>query len=347
MTIDLTGGLPLERDWVFAERPEPDVRDAVNIWLEEENGAFAMRIGIEGLAEEWDAHEIWLDIAFPDGRVISAREHGKTHPAIGPEGHPTILGAGPLQFRCIEPFKHWAVSFSPHPVTELTAEQLIADRYPDQPPLRNVSFEIDFRPAAPPLVSGTLTAASTALMKGEQGSFISPRFEQLCRAQGFLDIDGERRNFKGQVLRIKRQGVRKFEGFWGHCWQSALFPSGRAFGINVFPPRADGKPSFNEGFIFDGDGVLKPARAVNMPWMKKLLVAGEDVSLTLETADGLVSIQGVTFINCRSRGGATASKTVLPASFPVVQQAHATYTWNGETACGMIERSTLRDQMEM
>jgi hypothetical protein len=29
------------------------VRDACNIWLEEENAAFAMRIGVEALAEHW------------------------------------------------------------------------------------------------------------------------------------------------------------------------------------------------------------------------------------------------------------------------------------------------------
>ncbi len=179
-------------------------------------------------------------------------------------------------------------------------------------------------------------------MRGEQGTFLSPRFEQLCRANGFLEIDGVRQDFKGQALRIKRQGVRKFEGFWGHCWQSALFPSGRAFGINTFPPRADGKPNFNEGFVYFGDGVLKPARAVQMPWMRKLMTGGEDVPLVLETADGLVKIEGRTFVNCRSRGAG-----VLPASFPMVQQAHATYCWDGEEATGMVERSTLREQMEI
>ena len=305
-----------------------------------------MRIGIEGLAEDWENHEIWLDIAYPDGRVLSARERFKSHPPAGPEGKPTILGTGPLQFRCIEAFKHWSVTFGPHPVTELTAQQLIADVYSAQPPLRTVAFGIDYYPVVPPLVSGTLTEDSKQLMSGEQGTFISPRFEQLCRAQGFLEIDGVRRDFKAQVLRIKRQGVRKFEGFWGHCWQSALFPSGRAFGVNVFPPRADGKPSFNEGFIYDGDGVLKPARAVDMPWMKKLHESGEDVPLVLETADGLVKIQGTTFINCRSRSAASGSGTVLPDNWPVVQQAHATYIWDGETATGMIERSTFREKME-
>jgi hypothetical protein len=346
MAIDLTGGLPPERDYVFAEKPGPEVRDAVNIWLEEEHGGFAMRVGIEGLAEDWERHEIWLDIAFPDGRVISARERFKSHSPIGPEGKPTILGTGPLEFRCVEPYRLWTCNFAPHPVTELTAAQLIADVYPEHPPLRTVSFGIEFTPVVPPLISGTLTEESRALASGEQGTFLSPRFEQLCRAKGFLDIDGERREFKAQVLRVKRQGVRKFEGFWGHCWQSALFPSGKAFGVNAFPPRADGKPSFNEGYIFDGDGVLKPARAVKMPWMKKLYESGEDAPLVLETADGLVHIQGTTFINCRSRSGTTGG-TVMPDNWPVVQQAHATYTWDGETATGMIERSTLRGQMEM
>src|ERR1700757_4800907 len=134
MAIDLTGGLPLERDYFFAGKPGPEVREAANIWLEEEHGEFAMRIGIEGLAEDWENHEIWLDIAYPDGRVLSARERFKSHPPTGPEGKPTILGTGPLQFRCIEPFKHWSVTFGPHPVTELTAQQLIADVYPAQPP---------------------------------------------------------------------------------------------------------------------------------------------------------------------------------------------------------------------
>jgi hypothetical protein len=341
MIIDLSGGLPVEREYVFAAKPEPEVRDAINVWLEEENAEFAMRIGIERVAEEWDDPELWLDIAFPDGRVISGREHGAPQPSIGPEGKPTILGCGPLRIRCVEPFKHWTISFGPHRVRELTTRQLIEAAYPEHPPMREVGFEIEFWPAVPPMISGSLSEASARLMRGEQGSFISPRYEQLCRSKGSLTIDGERREFSAQILRIKRQGVRKFEGFWGHCWMSALFPSGRAFGVNVFPPRADGKPSFNEGFVFDGDRVLKPATAVQVPWMRKLYTGGEDVPLVLNTADGLVSITGTTFVNCRSPGA-----SVLPASFPVVQQAHARYRWNDEETCGMIERSTLRDQME-
>ncbi len=338
--IDLTGGLPAEREHFYDAKPGPEVRDAANVWFEEENGEFAMRVGIEHVAEEWDSPELWLDIAFPDGRVISGREHG----ASGPGGIPTEKRCGPLQYKCIEPFKHWKITFDPHKVRELTTQQLIDLDIPEQPPMREVAFEIDYYPAVPPLISGTLTAASKEMMSGEQGTFISPRYEQLCRAKGWLSLDGERREFSGQLLRIKRQGVRKFDGFWGHCWMSCLFPSGKGFGVNTFPPRDDGKPNFNEGYIFDGSGELIPARAVETPWMRELLPSGEPVKLVLETDDGRrETIEGVTFVNCRSLGG----ETILPENWPIVQQAHATYTWNGETATGMIERSTFPHLMKL
>src|SRR4030095_12072058 len=71
-------------------------------------------------------------------------------------------------------------------------------------------------------------------------------------------------------LRSRRQGVRRLAGFWGHCWQSAVFPSGKAFGYIAYPPRPDGEPTFNEGYLFTGEGALIPARAVQAPWLTRL-----------------------------------------------------------------------------
>ena len=50
------------------------------------------------------------------------------------------------------------------------------------------------------------------------------RYEQMFRATGSVRVAGEEVSFTGSGLRIRRQGVRRLEGFWGHCWQSALFP---------------------------------------------------------------------------------------------------------------------------
>ena len=78
--------------------------------------------------------------------------------------------------------------------------------------------------------------------------------------------------------------------------------------------------------------------------MRELLVSGEPVKLVLETDDGRrETIEGVTYINCRSIVG----DTVLPDDWPIVQQSHARYTWNGEQATGMIERSTFREKMKL
>jgi len=335
MPVDLTGGLPVEREYVLAECPDqPDIRDAVNVWIEEENGRFGMRIGIEAASPDWDEHLIWLDIAFADGRVMSRRSDEPVHPAIGPEGLPTIRGAGPLRFRCVDPFKKWTASFK-GPASETTAEALMRDRDPDASANKDVAFEIEMSMVVPPWAPGTMSSEARAALNGGDGDFVSPRYEQLFRAKGDMSIGDEHYSFAGQGLRIRRTGFRKFEGFWGHCWQSAVFPSGKAFGFNIFPPREDGVPNYAEGYVFAGDGALQPARPVDVPWMKSLTPGGDDVPLVLDTDSGPVRIEGTTFVNTRSR-----SHSVLPPDFPIVQQAHARYRWDGEEATGMIERST-------
>lgn len=340
MAIDLSGGVSREREYVFAECPEePDIRDAVNVWIEAADGAFAMRIGVEAVSPTWDKHQIWLDVAFPNGRVLNVRDYFPIHSAIGPEGKPTILGAGPVQFRCVEPFQRWTVSFKGEAL-ETTAKDLIKGFLAPGLPARALELEIEMNMAVPPWVPGSLLADAGAVLQGVQGEHMSPRYEQLFRATGKMQIDNERSTFAANGLRIRRQGRRKFEGFTGHSWQSAVFPSGKAFGCNVYPPRDDGQPSYNEGFVFE-NGTRRPARVAKAPWLTKLTTHGDDVTLVLETADGeKVTIAGETFINTRSPGD-----KVLPPEFPIVQQAHARYRWNGEETFGMVERSSLPKKM--
>lgn len=342
---DLSGGLDSASEYFLDQCPTvPETRDAANLWLEASDASFGMRIGIEAVAEEWDAHDIWLDIAFANGRVISARQPGATHDCFDQSGRAAIRGAGPLQIQCIAPFKHWRTVFN-GAVPTTTASALLEGSWPETPSTEEVAFDIDMQMAVPPWVPGSLLPDAKAVLNGDQGSFVSPRYEQLFRATGSLSIGDDHFEVDANGLRIRRQGVRKFQGFWGHCWQSAIFPSGRAFGFNSFPPQGDGKPSYNEGYVFDGEGRLKPARAVHIPWLRTLRTRGDDVSCVLETADGLLEIQGETFINTRSRPG-SALPADFPADFPVVQQAHARYRWGDEETCGMVERSTPGDQLQ-
>lgn len=177
-----------------------------------------------------------------------------------------------------------------------------------------------------------------------------PRYEQLFRAAGSVKVANYELSFTGSGLRIRRQGVRRLAGFWGHCWQSALFPSGRAFGYIAYPPRPDGEPTFNEGYLFEGARSLIPARVVEAPWLTTFKPRGEDVSVVFETRSGTVRIEGETVLSTHDihhddkMFSSQALKQEMPR-FPALQQAGVRYRWDGEETFGMLERSNPLDKI--
>lgn len=341
MSIDLTGGLPLERENVFARRPDdPEMRDSASMWVSDDRGAIGLpRFGIEAVAAKWEHHDYQLNLAFPDGRVYRARETGDSRSPLDDRGDPAILGTGPLAFRCVEPFKTWTTEFAGQ-VESTTIGSLINGERSSS--LTDLRFSIRAAMAVPPWIQGSLLPEARQLLDGSAAGDLmgGPRYEQLFRAEGTVTVDGQTYEFAGSGLRIRRQGVRRLQSFWGHCWQSALFPSGRAFGYIAYPPRAEGERTFNEGFIFAGDGELIPARVVHAPWLKTLEPAGEDVSLVLETERGEVRIEGTTALPTLD----VFDRPRMP-DFPVLFQGGVRYVWDGEETYGMLERSTRRDKI--
>jgi hypothetical protein len=352
MAVDLTGGIDASREAVFAQRPDdPDMRDSVSFWTMDDRGEVGLpRIGVEAVAANWDNHEIQVNVAFPDGRVYRLRGSGASHSAQGPDGRPTVLGAGGLAFRCVEPFGTWTMTYDGKAVQTSSADLVAGTK---EGPLVDVAFTVEAKMAVPPWIQGALQPdAQEQLKTSIEGDLMGgPRYEQLFRATGSLTIDGgETQDFTGSGLRIRRQGVRKLAGFWGHTWQSAVFPSGKAFGYIAYPPRPDGQPTFNEGYIFTGDGPLIPARVIRAPWFTRLQALGEDVSLVLETSDGTVRIDGETVFSTHDihhdddTYSMNALKKEMP-SFPALQQAGVRYHWDGEQTYGMLERSNPLDKI--
>jgi hypothetical protein len=351
MSVDLTGGIDPSREYMLAQRPRnPEMRDSVSFWVVDDRGEIGLpRIGIEAVAANWDAHDIQVNVAFPDGRVYRLRTNGPSLPAEGHDGLATVLGAGGLVFRCIEPIDQWTLSYD-GPAAQTSSADLIEGR--KNGPSTNISFHVEAKMAAPPWVQGALQSDARSRLKASiEGDLMGgPRYEQLFTATGRFEADGEHRSFTGSGLRIRRTGVRKLAGFWGHCWQSAVFPSGRAFGYIAYPPRADGQPTFNEGYVFTGDGNLVAARAVQAPWLTRLRPPGDDVSLVLDTADGVVEIAGQTVVCTHDvhhdddMYSMQALKQEMP-SFPALQQAGVRYRWDGEQTYGMLERSNPLDKI--
>jgi len=336
---DLSGGLDAEREFVFASQPtKPEMRESVNAWIWDNGSEVGMpRIGVEAVGDQWDTHDIQFNLAYADGRVFNRWGNGKVHDAAGVDGRPHTLGAGPLSFEMIEPFRHWKMRFDGLVHTSTNADQ-ITGRFPEGEPTVPVEIDIDIIAVVPPWENGAMLAeAKRVLEEQDEGALMGgPRYEQLSHAMGTVKVGDDRHRIDGGALRIRRQGIRRLGTFRGHAWQSAVFPSGRAFGYIVYPERDDGLPTYNEGYVFEGDGELVPARVADAPWLRTLKSRGQDVAVVLETAKGTTRIEGESLLSCFMVMGGVGPGT---QGFPVLQQAITRFTWDGETANGMMERS--------
>lgn len=333
-----------KREYVLVDRPDDGIRDACNVWLEAADGSLGLRVGIEAVAEEWDNHDIWFDLAFADGCVFSFRGKKPNTTRPDEQGKGSIISTDGVYFQCLEPLTKWRVYFEGE-AEELDAGLLArgaAGFESDQRELTPITLDIELIMAGPAWIPGTLSKEAAAILAGDDGDFMSPRYEQLCRGEGQVVIANNTLSFSGNGLRIRRTGYRAFSGFRGHCWQSAVFPDGRAFGFNTYPPERPGQPHYREGFIIE-NGKRIPATPIEVPWLRQLRQRGDDVSFVLQTSDGRrIAIGGETFINTRSR-----SHKALPANFPIVQQSHAWYRWDDQITTGMLERSSLPELVDL
>jgi hypothetical protein len=343
VAMDLTGGLSEQLEMVFEGQPEdPDMRESVNAWIWDKDAAVGLpRAGVEAVGDQWDTHDVQMNLALADGRVFNIFGPGPVHPVAGADGRPRVLGAGPLSFEIKECFGHLRMELRGLATeTSVTAQMGGAPRGGDG--AVPVEVDVDLYPAVPPWMNGALSAdAKRVLDTQDEGDLMGHpwRFEQLCRATGRIRIRDEELAIDGGANRVRRQSIRRLAKFRGHAWQAALFPSGRGFAYIAYPPRTDGKATYNEGYIFEGDGDLIPARAVRAPWLRTLAPSGEDAGCVLETTRGPVSI-----------GGQTALSTFMVMPPEVgggfqLQQAIVRYHWDGEQSVGMLERSSAPGEL--
>jgi hypothetical protein len=304
------------------------MRESTSIWMFDETGALGFpRMGVEAEAACWDNRLFQANFAFADGRIMNGAGRGAPPPPFGPDGKPSVLGAGAISFRCAEPFRRWTMTFDGDAVDGNVSQQIARTLDPNR--RTQVRLEAEMVMQTPAWIQASDEKNGT-LEESFMG--LGYRFEHLFRAEGVLHVDGGARAFKGTGLRIHRQSIRRLEGFFGHCWQSALFPDGRAFGFIAYPPKADGAETYNEGYIYQ-DGRMIKARAVKIPWLRRIVAAGDDVSLELESELGRTRIEASTALSTFRVGNPDIGGLNL-------QQSGALYRWDGQTAYGMIERSS-------
>ena len=95
-----------------------------------------------------------MNIGTADGRVFNVFGTGEVHDPLGADGKPRVLGAGPLSFELVEPFRKWRMRLDGLTVESRVAEQIAGNRgtVPSVP----VEIEIDIEAAVPPWENGAL-----------------------------------------------------------------------------------------------------------------------------------------------------------------------------------------------
>jgi hypothetical protein len=330
----LANELTPQHDLVFASKPDDaQMRESTSVWLSDIKGGLSFpRLGIEAEAWQWDEPLYTANACFPDGRVLCGIGRGAKHSPLGRDGRPTILGAGPLGFQCLEPFRRWRVTYDGMIATGDVSEAI--DNRFDLKRLVPFSFEFELEMVTPAWVQNNppekLERLSARERSEAENMGVGWRCEHLFRGTGRYQLDGGTHEFEATGLRVKRQSVRPLSGFNGHSWQSALFRDGRAFGFLAYEPR-DGAAGHNDGYIYQ-NGRMYKARVTKVPWFRRFLNEGDDVSFELESDLGTTRIESTTQVCHYHRAHPGVNNLDL-------QQGSVRLNWDGQISYGMIERS--------
>ncbi|MDO7843614.1 hypothetical protein [Sphingomonas immobilis] len=277
-----------------------------------------------------------LSVAFPDGRILQSREAGPGTTASTP-------ASATMRFRCIEPFRRWNCDYA-GVMQDVTIGRSYLTGAPLDPPRIPVRFSIDTQMVAPAWMQGALTPEGLGPVKAFIGG---ERYEQLFKHTGTLEVDGVTVAVSGFGNRTHRYGTRNLAAgpgamrMLGHVWSAAVFPSGAAFGLQIFPT-VDGGILWGEAFTVV-DGALARAEIVDAPWLRHYRPNGEGFAIRLRRFDGdVVEIEGETLL---SVPGMMIPAATAGEQIPIFQSA-VRYRLGDETAVNMLERSLRRSSIE-
>jgi len=153
VTIDLTGGMELSRDYFLTDKPEdPQFRESASFWVSDDAGRIGLpRVGIEAIAESWGKRDLQVNLGFPDGRAAIVRASGEGRSPVDADGVCRTFAAGGLEFRCVQPFKTLTMAYEGLALDTTAAALATGDSRGPKVPLR---VDVEVTCAAPPWVSG-------------------------------------------------------------------------------------------------------------------------------------------------------------------------------------------------
>ena len=334
---DLSLGFDPIRESTLKE-PTGQERFAENLMfaLSDPSLGISMWLHLGTWPDDFGMWEDYIQLHLPNGGgTLWARSYARVPVAQRP--------AGPnLRAECLEPWKRWRLTFD-GVVTRSSPETLRTDEAKEGK-RELLKFDLELTMAGP-----VWDAHSSAESKHGGGSmaeqvWAKDHYQQLYTVNGTIVLDGETRPFSGSGVRDHSRGQRglKMDQFAGHALISALYPSGKGFGMQrMWNP--EGRITLDTAFVYI-DGQYEFASVVECPRLgRELQYAGENLALVLRSDlgehrfEGEVVASGFVTMDDSTLGLSIGARPDNPTGYFV--QAFARWNWDGEQAIGLTERS--------
>jgi len=332
---DLSGGLSTSREEIRREEPDvPFWSENLLFALYDPAADVGLWLHLGTVPNDWSMwHEMNFAMLPGDEGVLSMWSYHRTPPDRRP------AGAG-LEFRCIEPFSSWHVTFDgygTHTSNEAMQRGLATVGTPQR-------FFVDLAVEAASPAWDAHAGAEEDTGKGsmqDQG-WAKEHYEQLYRAKGHVNFGGEDIAFDGYGWRDHSQGPRGGEGgapWGGHVITGTLYDSGKGWGLSRYWT-PDGTISLEGGWVSGEDGVLHHAEVLETPRLRELIFGTEELPCALRWPGGELH---TTITTRRSLWTSMMKQLSLgkdldgPGLMYVLN--HGTAEWDGERGVSYIERS--------
>jgi hypothetical protein len=336
MAVDMSSGLPDERDFIVAECPDiPMWSENLLFALWDPAADIAMWLHLGTVAGKWTMWEDRVLVMLPghDG-ALSLRGYHHTAPERRP--------AGPgLEFRQREPWKQWHVTFDGFGLHTPEDEMLagVSRDGPTQP----FAVDLDIECVTPAWDARTASLLASGSGDMDQQEWASEHYEQLVRATGTVTLATGDVPFAGYGWRDHSRGPRQSStmlgGWGGHVILGCVYPeSGRAWGFSRYYT-ADGLITLEGGYAFV-DGTFEHVGVVTAPRLLDLTYHGEVLPVALDLSSGPLELQ----LHCdrtlwtSMQRGLAVGKDLDGIGLMYVLN-HGRCEWDGETGYFYSERS--------
>ena len=333
-------GLPPEAESVLEEAPpEPFWCENLLFALYDPHSDIGFWLHLGTVPNDWTMWEERVLVLLPEGEgFLSMWSFHRTAPERRP-------AASNLEFRCIEPFRRWRVTFDGYAVYT-TEAQMVAGASPPGERHRLV-VDLDIECVGEVWDAAVASSGSRGSGSLDSQGWAKEHHEQLFRASGRVAAGSSETAFEGSGWRDHSRGPRGSGSgapWGGHVIMGGLFPSGRGFILSRYWTPA-GLITLEGGGVVDGDGRLRYARVESAPRLTGFAMAGESLPVGLGWDSGHVDLECVTrrslWTPMRKKYAAAVDMTGTGLNYAL---NFSRCVWEGEEGWVYSERSEMLNQ---